>query len=149
MRKTIPILLLLLIAASCYYFFFYGKKRHVIEQDLINEKVWRVDKLFCGEEKQVDTKNEVVFPNGLWFFSNHVVQVPGIYGNHGSTRSAKGKWYLQHDSLHIRELDTLGNIYEGDYEVNVDTVQHKLRLVSSGTIIDCSRYSLLPGGSDQ
>ena len=98
---------------------------------------WCVDYVtYEGKEYMPQTENvRRVGVNGICeermiFYKEGRVTMPGF-----QTSSIHGKWILENDSLHISDVDTFANVYNGAYEIVFS--KNGLTLKSEKTTVYC------------
>jgi len=103
----------------------------------LTENSWCVDYVtYEGKEYMPQTENvRRVGINGICeermtFYKEGRVMMPGF-----QTNSIHGEWFLENDSLHISNIDTFANVYNGAYEVIFS--RNGLILKSEKTTVYC------------
>ncbi|PXY03074.1 hypothetical protein DF185_03005 [Marinifilum breve] len=102
--------------------------------ELITSETWYLNTIrYNGKHYKLQTNElQLVLSNGysenIKFYENGTVRMPGF-----NTPSIEAKWKLENNKLIIFESDTLNYIYDGSYEMNVNS--NSISLESKSTKI--------------
>ncbi len=113
---TILTLFILIIFLGFYYL---TRPKPLTMRQRLTADTWCVNNLFHKEKAvKVNTTGLVISLNGycpedIQIRENGDIVLPGI-----NTHSIWGKWTLKGDKLFISDLDTLQNIYGGEYSID-------------------------------